>query len=101
MARKHSRSQQLALPRVPLVLRQELPGLPPAPLAVVACRREGQRLRVRVVSGGDLGAFVLFPEALREEGRCFSVEQLIWTAPRRGRSYYRAAGEIRRLEEDE
>lgn len=102
--RRGRRSLQLALPQVPLALREEgltLPGLalPPAPLAVLACVREGSRLRVRVVSGGRLDALVLFDRTQRVEGARFTVETLIWIAPRRGRGYYRAAGAIRRLQE--
>ena len=100
MRRPPRRSLQLALPQVPLLLSPGSPGQPPKALAVIACRKEGRlRPRVYVVSGGIPGARVQFPDKERTDGGRWSVERLTLITPRTGRPYYRAAGEIRRLED--
>jgi predicted DNA-binding WGR domain protein len=63
---------------------------------VVRCVSEGGKLRVRVVSPGYHGDWnVQFPRNLREEGTQYVVESV--REPRQG-GYYRAHGDIRKLE---
>ncbi|MBG0815654.1 WGR domain-containing protein [Planomonospora sp. ID82291] len=62
---------------------------------VVECFREGERLRVRVVSEGyDSGWNVQFPKNVREAGARYLVEG-VRSSGRGG--FYRAYGDIRRL----
>ncbi|MGN9837301.1 WGR domain-containing protein [Nonomuraea sp. H19] len=61
---------------------------------VVECVREGERLRVRVVSPGYESWNVQFPKDIREAGARYLVEGLR-SAGRGG--FYRAYGDIRRL----
>lgn len=62
---------------------------------VVECYKEGEKLRVRVVSPGyDPGWHVQFPRNLREEGARFVVDA-VREATAGG--YYRAHGDIRKL----
>ncbi|WP_431894769.1 WGR domain-containing protein [Nonomuraea sp. bgisy101] len=61
---------------------------------VVECVREGERLRVRVVSPGYEAWNVQFPKDVREAGARYLVDG-VRSAGRGG--FYRAHGEIRRL----
>ncbi|MFI6320904.1 WGR domain-containing protein [Nonomuraea sp. NPDC050556] len=61
---------------------------------VVECVREGERLRVRVVTPGYESWNVQFPKGVREAGARYVVEG-VRSAGRGG--FYRAYGEIRRL----
>ncbi|MBB3728335.1 WGR domain-containing protein [Nonomuraea dietziae] len=61
---------------------------------VVECVKEGERLRVRVVSPGYESWNVQFPKTVREAGARYLVDG-IRSAGRGG--FYRAYGEIRRL----
>ncbi|WP_433364570.1 WGR domain-containing protein [Streptosporangium sp. CA-115845] len=62
---------------------------------VVECFREGERLRVRVVSEGyDTRRNVQFPKGVREAGARYLVEGVRFSE--RG-GFYRAYGDIRRL----
>jgi hypothetical protein len=61
---------------------------------VVECVKEGERVRVRVVSPGYESWNVQFPKDIREPGARFLVEG-IRSAGRGG--FYRAYGDIRRL----
>ncbi|MFC7386646.1 WGR domain-containing protein [Sphaerisporangium rhizosphaerae] len=62
---------------------------------MVECVREGDRLRVRVLSPGyDPGWNVQFPKGVREAGARYLVEGV--RSSERG-GYYRAYGDIRRL----
>ncbi|WP_440098283.1 WGR domain-containing protein [Streptosporangium sp. H16] len=62
---------------------------------VVECFREGERLRVRVVSEGyDVRRNVQFPKGVREAGARYLVEGVRFSE--RG-GFYRAYGDIRRL----
>ncbi|MEV0999697.1 PQQ-binding-like beta-propeller repeat protein [Nonomuraea sp. NPDC050202] len=61
---------------------------------VVECVREGERLRVRVVSPGYESWNVQFPKEIREAGARYLVDG-VRSAGRGG--FYRAYGEIRRL----
>lgn len=61
---------------------------------VVECVREGDRLRVRVVSPGYESWNVQFPKGVREAGARYVVDG-VRSAGRGG--FYRAYGEIRRL----
>ncbi|GGQ07517.1 WGR domain-containing protein [Streptosporangium pseudovulgare] len=61
---------------------------------VVECVREGERLRVHVVSPGYESWNVQFPKAVREAGARYLVEDV---RPSGRGGFYRAYGEIRRL----
>ncbi|GAA2365736.1 hypothetical protein GCM10010404_20240 [Nonomuraea africana] len=61
---------------------------------VVECVKEGERLRVRVVSPGYESWNVQFPKTVREAGARYLVDG-VRSAGRGG--FYRAYGEIRRL----
>lgn len=98
---QRARRHQLGLP---LQVQLWLPALleDPAPrelAAIVECIQRGARVRVRPVSAGyDTSLWCQFPRQLRQPGTRYAVERLDRTQPRRGAPYYRAAGEIRRLE---
>jgi predicted DNA-binding WGR domain protein/outer membrane protein assembly factor BamB len=61
---------------------------------VVECVREGDRLRVRVVSPGYESWNVQFPKGIREAGARYLVEDV---RPSGRGGFYRTYGEIRRL----
>ncbi|MFF0312325.1 WGR domain-containing protein [Streptosporangium sp. NPDC004379] len=61
---------------------------------VVECVREGERLRVHVVSPGYESWNVQFPKAIREAGARYLVEDV---RPSGRGGFYRTYGEIRRL----
>jgi hypothetical protein len=60
----------------------------------VECLREGERLRVRVVTPGHEAWNVQFPKEIREPGARYLVDG-VRSAGRGG--FYRVYGEIRRL----
>ncbi|MCA9673244.1 MAG: WGR domain-containing protein [Myxococcales bacterium] len=63
---------------------------------IVECYKEGSKLRVRVISSGYQKKWnVQFPKNIREEGARYVVDELRESS--RG-GFYRAAGEIRKLE---
>ena len=62
---------------------------------IVQCVREGERLRIRVVSPGYNSDWnVQFPRDIREEGARYIVEEIKESA--RG-GFYRAFGDIKKL----
>jgi len=63
---------------------------------VVECYQEGSKLRVRVVSAGYEAWNVQFPKNIREAGRRYVVDEL---RPSSRGNFYRAYGEIKRLDD--
>jgi predicted DNA-binding WGR domain protein len=64
---------------------------------VVKCTKKGAKLRVHVISDGyEKGWNVQFPQNLREDGAMYVVEKVQESS---GGGFYRAYGDIKRLEE--
>ncbi|OUL21408.1 molybdenum metabolism regulator [Nostoc sp. RF31YmG] len=62
---------------------------------IVECFREGNKLRVRVISPGyDSKWKVQFPKDIRQEGECYVVEEIRESA---SGGFYRAYGNIKKL----
>lgn len=77
---------------------QSLPTVSPADAAAgiqVECYRQGGKLRMRVVTGGDHPDFnVQFPRAIREEGVTYLVEDLRLSTDG---TFYHVGGTIKRV----